>query len=57
MQTRKPKAKVKGKAEEAEYHSIIVTGFGKTNDGKNYWNIKSTWGENWGDSSGYAKIA
>jgi hypothetical protein len=45
MQTRKAKVKEKGKV-ESKYHFIIATGFGKTNDGKNYWNIKNTWGEN-----------
>ena len=34
-----------------------MIGFGKTNDGKNYWNRKCTWGENWGDGSAYSKIA
>jgi hypothetical protein len=30
------------------YHSIIVTSFGKLNDGRKFWNIKNSWGKNWG---------
>jgi len=35
-------------------HAIVATGYG-TLSGKNYWNVKNSWGVGWGDK-GYIKI-
>jgi len=35
-------------------HAIVATGYG-TLSGKNYWNVKNSWGLGWGDK-GYIKI-
>ena len=37
-------------------HAIAAVGYGKTDDGQEYYNVRNSWGASWGDN-GYIKIA
>ena len=37
-------------------HGVVAVGYGKNDDGKEYYLIKNSWGPGWGDK-GYMKIA
>lgn len=37
-------------------HAVLVSGYGTTEDGHDYWLVKNTWSALWGDK-GFIKIA
>ena len=37
-------------------HSVLLVGWGTNSLGKEYYTVKNSWGETWGDS-GFGKIA
>ena len=36
-------------------HSVIITGWGETEDGTKYWVVRNSWGPRWG-LNGFFKI-
>lgn len=44
----------KGKLEVYK-HAILITGYGTTEDGRNYYEIRNSWGTSWGNN-GYGRV-
>ena len=40
---------------ELPTHGVIITGYGKTDDGVPYWKVRNSWGSDWGEN-GYFRI-
>ena len=36
-------------------HAVAMVGWGKTSDGREYWILRNSWGENWGEN-GYFRL-
>lgn len=36
-------------------HALLITRYGTTRDGKNYYEVRNSWGTNWGNN-GYARV-
>ena len=37
-------------------HAVLVSGYGTSEEGQDYWLVKNTWSTNWGEE-GYIRIA
>ena len=37
-------------------HGILLVGYGTTEEGEDYWLVKNSWGQEWGEG-GYFKLA
>lgn len=37
-------------------HAVIISGYGTTPEGQDFWLVKNTWSTNWGEE-GYIRIA
>lgn len=37
-------------------HAVLITGWGVTHKGEEYWEVQNSWGPDWGENGGFFRI-